>query len=58
MSFCQCLVHGCNDIFIRQHRIGVLHLVLTKIAHFLGDQAVAETELPPPHLNHAAFPAS
>jgi hypothetical protein len=29
-----------------------------KIAHFLGNQAVAEAELSPPHLNHAASPAS
>jgi hypothetical protein len=55
MPFRQCLIHGCNNGFIRQHRIGVLHPVFAKIAHFLGNQPVAEAELPPSHLNHDAF---
>ena len=50
----QSLVHRCDNVLVREHRIGVLHPVFTKIAHFLGDQSVAEAELRPPHLNHAA----
>jgi hypothetical protein len=54
MSFRQCLVYDRNDGFIRQHRIGVVHPVLAKIAHLLGNKAVAKTELRPPHLNRRA----
>ena len=57
MSFRQSLVHRRNNGLIRQHRIGVLHPVFAKIAHLLGNQPVAEAELPPPHLNHAACSA-
>jgi hypothetical protein len=57
MTFRQCLVHGCDNLLIRQHFVGMCHPVFAKIAHFLGNQAVAETELSPPHLNHAASPA-
>jgi hypothetical protein len=55
MPFRQCLVHGRNDRFIRQDRIGVLHPVFAKIAHFVRDQPVAKAELGPPHLNHGRF---
>jgi hypothetical protein len=58
MSFRQGLVHRRNDVFIRQHLIGVFHPVFAKIAHFLDNQAVAEAELCSSHLNHAASPAS
>ena len=38
----------CQDL------IGVSHPVFAKIAHFVSDQTIAEIELDPPHLNHAA----
>jgi hypothetical protein len=46
MTFRQSLVHGRNNRFIRQHRIGVLHPAFAKIAHLLSNQPVAEAELP------------
>src|SRR5262249_13476739 len=46
------------DFFVRQCLIGVLHPVFAKIADLFRDQPVAETELPAPHLNHAAFSAA
>jgi hypothetical protein len=54
MPFRQSLVHGRNDRFIRQHRIGVLHPVFAQITHFLRNQPVAKAELRSSHLNHAA----
>ena len=54
----QSLVHRRDNVLVREHRVGVLHPVFTKIAHFLGDQSVAEAELRPPHLNHAASSAA
>jgi len=51
----QSFVHGCDNVLVREHRVGVLHPVFAKIAHFLGDQSVAEAELRPAHLNHGCF---
>src|SRR5262245_64116657 len=50
----QSFVHGRNNGFVVQHPVGLLHPVFVKIAHFRGDQSVAEAELCPSHLNHAA----
>ena len=58
MPFRQSLVHGRDDVLVREHRVGVLHPIFTKIADLLGDQSVAEAELRPPHLNHAASSAA
>jgi hypothetical protein len=38
----QRFVHRSYDLFIRQHPVGMSHPVFAKIAHFLGDQPVAE----------------
>ena len=58
MSSCQSLVHDCDDVLIRQHRVGVFHPVFAKIAHFFGDQPVAKAELRSAHLNHAVLPST
>ena len=47
-----------DDVLVRQHRGGVYHLAFAKISDFFRNQAVAETELLSPHLNHAALHAS
>ena len=54
MALPQSLVHSRHDLFVGQHPVGSLHPVLTKIAHFLGDQPVAEAQLGAAHLNHAS----
>jgi hypothetical protein len=41
MAFRQCLVHDRDNLLICQHFIGVFH-PFAKIAHFLGNQAVAK----------------
>jgi len=58
MPVCQGLVHRRHNGFIREHHIGVLHPAFTKIAHFRGNQPVAEAELRSSHLNHAACSVS
>jgi hypothetical protein len=55
MALRQGLVHGDHHVFIGQHLID-RHPVVAKIAHFLGDQFVAEVELGAAHLNHASSP--
>ena len=57
MTFHQRLVDRCHQRFIRQHRVGMRHPGLAQIADFRGDQAVAEAQLGPPHLNHGACSA-
>jgi len=52
----QRLVNCRHDLLVRQHLIGVRHPLFAKIAHFLGDQPIAEAELCSPHLNHAVAP--
>jgi hypothetical protein len=56
MALRQGLVHGDHDVFIGQHLIGRRDPVVAKIAHFLGDQSIAEAELGAAHLNHASSP--
>jgi hypothetical protein len=41
MSLRQSLIHGCDNIFVRQHRVGVYQLAFAKIADFLRDPFVA-----------------
>ena len=50
----QSFVHGAHDLLIHQHPVGVFHPIFAKITQFRGNQPIAETELCPPHLNHAA----
>ena len=50
----QRLVHRSDDLFIRQHPVGMFHPTFAKIAHFFGDQAVAKAQLRSAHLNHAS----
>jgi len=49
----QGVVYRRHDLFICQDLIGVSHPVFAKIAHFLSNKTIAETELGTPHLNHA-----
>jgi hypothetical protein len=50
----QSLEHRRHQLFIGQNLISVRHPVFAQIAHFRGDQAVAEAQLRPPHLNHGS----
>jgi hypothetical protein len=52
----QGVVHSGYDLLVGQTSIGCRHPMIAQIAHFLGDQPIAEAELAPPHLNHACFP--
>jgi hypothetical protein len=54
MSLPHGLIHNRDNLFVRQHLIGMRHPAFAKIVHFLRDQPVAETQLLSPHLNHAA----
>ncbi len=58
MALPQCVVDDRDNLLIGQHFVGVFHPVFAKIAHFLRDQPIPETELPSPHLNHAACSAA
>lgn len=54
MSSRQRLVHRTDDLFIRQNPVSMGHPTFAKIAHFPGDQAVAEAQLRSAHLNHVS----
>ena len=41
----QSLINGGHQLLVLQHFVGVLHPVLPKIAHFLGDETFSEVEL-------------
>src|SRR5438270_2519282 len=54
MSSRECLVHRTYDLLIRENPISMGHPAFAKIAHFPGDQAVAEAQLRSAHLNHVS----
>ena len=56
MPLRQVFVYCRHDLLVRQNLVGVRHPVFPQIAHFLGDQSVAEAQLCPPHLNHVGAP--
>src|SRR5262245_40205393 len=58
VALCQGLVHSGYDLFVGQDAVSGLHPIIAKVAHFLGDQTIAEAELSAAHLNHACLPVS
>ena len=56
-SLAEAIVYGVLDVIegkTKSNPVGVFHPTFAKIAHFFGDQAVAEAQLRSAHLNHVS----